>query len=173
MEPISTAIIAGVGIATSLFGKKKQQKANQRIEEAQRASIAAQQAAEASRQQAMRLEARRKQRETLRAGFRARALANSAAVSQGAFSGSALQGGYGQAQGEVGSALTAQRENLQIGEQIFAANNAKFNADMRLASANSQRSSADALVSLGGTITQNAARIDRVGSTVFGYKVNA
>jgi hypothetical protein len=92
------------------------------------------QTVQAQQQQAMELDARRQSLEIIRNQQRGRSLALSTAVAQGGSGGirsSALAGGYGQVSGQTGVNLLGVSQNLQIGENIFAANNAISSAKIQ------------------------------------------
>lgn len=92
----------------------------------QLSTIAQEQAVQESNRQAMELGARRQSLEIIRQQQRGRALALTANVAQGgsgAVNGSsALQGAYGQIGGQTGVNMLGVSQNLQIGRDIFTAN---------------------------------------------------
>lgn len=88
-------------------------------------TIQAEQQIQAQQAQAMEIDARRQQLEVIRNQQRNRALALATGVGQagqGAISGSALQGAYGQASGQSGVNLLGIQQNLQIGRNIYGLN---------------------------------------------------
>jgi hypothetical protein len=84
--------------------------------------IGGEQAIEAQKLQAMRLTSSRAQLEILRDEQRKLALGLTVGVAQGAQFGSGVQGAKGQIAGQAGTNILGERQNLQIGENIFAAN---------------------------------------------------
>lgn len=137
MAALTTALLVGVGLAASAAGTVTSIEASKQNAEYQEQAIAAEQRAEQQRKQAMELDARRRQLEILRTQQRARALGLATATAQGAQFGSGLQGAYGQISGQSNTNATGVSQNLQIGENIFAANADLSQARMGMANAQS------------------------------------
>lgn len=154
-----TTIIAGIGVAAGIAGTVMQM-------QGQRKAAKAQERAERIRESQSNLETMREQRQARRQALIARATALSNASSQGADSGTGLQGGYGQVQGEVGNTLVASNQNRELGSAMFAANR-------DYARAQSQASFGSGISSLGGALVNNAGTIGRIGSYFTGNQRTA
>ena len=83
------------------------------------------------------------------------------ATSQGAASGSALQGAYGTIQGRGTTDIVGVNQNQQLGNAVFAANR-------QAAQGAATASLGGALQTVGGGILQNRQTISSVGSYLFG-----
>lgn len=148
---LETVAIAGlaatlVGTGTQVYGQTQQTAATKKAEDL--------------RQQQMEFNQQREQRQIVRKAQAARATAVSNAVGAGAEYGSGLQGGEAQITSDAGAQRVAGRTNLSIGEGLFEANK-------QLAEAKATSSIGSAVSSLGNTIIQNQAGINRVKSTLF------
>ena len=97
--------VMAIGAVTTAFGQFKQS----RVAEKQ----------EKMRKRQMNLEAARRQRDIIREGIRARAVATSNATAQGAGEGSGLQGGLAQVTSNTTRNLSAVRQDQQIGNKMF------------------------------------------------------
>jgi hypothetical protein len=111
------------------------------------------------KRQQMELQARRMQTEQFRNIQRLRSQATASAVSQGANTGSGLQGGLGQISDEGLTNTLGIRQNLQIGENIFAQNSDISNKKIQLAGVQSDMATDQAWSSLGGALVKDAGMI--------------
>lgn len=145
---LAVGIGAGiVGTGISLYGQAQQTKAAKQ--------------AEAAREKQMNLEASRRRREIVRNRVLAQAQATSNAFNQGAGQGSGLQGGLAQASGEANSQTSAIDQNQSLGSDIFAANQAYYNASRFT-------DFGQGLSSLGNQVVSNLPTISRVATYGFG-----
>lgn len=138
---VAGVLLSVIGTAASVYGSIQESNARKK--------------AEAARQKQAALESQRSRRETIRRGIAARALALSTATSQGGQFGSALAGGYGQISGDVNRGLLGSYQNEELGNQVFAANRAYYNASMIT-------SLGSGLSSLGGLAMNQAGTIERL-----------
>lgn len=146
---MAISALVGIGLALSAVGTVAQLAG-------QNAQTAALKKAEEARQQQLTLDTQRRTRDTVRQGVVQRAQAEQAAFSQGAGGGSGLPGGYGQIAGDVGRTISANNQNQDLGNQIFSANKAYYNAS-------GTTNFGVGLSSLGGTLLNNAGLFNRVG----------
>lgn len=161
VEPVSTAVIAGVGLATAAFGQSKINKANKQAEAAQNRITQASIQAERLRFRQMVLENRRRQRDIIRQAMIARSTAVSSASGSGALESSGLAGGIGQITSLAGQAGTDQQQNFNIGQGLFQANVEKMNAEMDLARARTKQSTGSGLFSLGSSLVSNSGSLGK------------
>lgn len=160
---MSTAAIAGIGLAVSAVGSYVSYRSQKRmIEEQTRSSTAA----ENAREQQMRLDAQRRRRQAVRESLAARSMALSIGTAQGA-------GGSSSLATATGGAIAQGQENQmtinaseEIGGRIFQANRDYFSATQRGQSA---MALGQGISSLGGALVNNAETINRVG-TYFGNR---
>jgi len=162
MTALST-IIAGIGVGISAAATAGQFHASAQQAGAQKQAIAAQQEAERQRQIAMNLDAARKQREISRQAQVARAQALATTTSQGASQGSGLEGAYGAISGQSGVNQTGVTKNLEIGNNIFAANAAVGAARSAEADAGAEASLFGGISSLGGSLVKNSGTLGKIG----------
>lgn len=155
MAALST-IIAGVGLGIGAAGTVAQVAG-------QRKSSAAAERAERLRETQMNIENARQQRQIARQVTVARAQAVSNAAMQGAQESSGLAGGYGQIQGQAGSASVASNQNTQIGAGIFSAN-------AQMSQGNTLASIGSGISSLGGALVNNSQTLGRIGNYAFGVR---
>lgn len=163
-----TTILAGVGIAAGVVGAGVQAYGQMQAADAQKRSAAIQQQQESLRRRAADLDSQRKQMSIIREQQKSRAMALAAATNQGAAMGSGLQGGYGQIQGTGGEALVTAKNNQEMGGEMFALNGAKFGADKNAAAAGTMASFGSGISSLGGSLTNKAGTIAKIGGSLFG-----
>lgn len=151
--------LIGIGLALSAVGTVVQM-------QGQAAQTRAMQKAEATRQQQLALDTHRRTIETTRKSIVAMATAEAAANAQGAQGGSGLPGGLAQISGEQGRTEAGNQQNKQLGDSIFASNQAYY-------SASGTTGFGVGLGSLGGMLMQNAGAISRVGGGFFGSNATA
>lgn len=182
MDPVTFAAVAGVGLAAQGagsylgYGASKGQAQAQQESAAANAKIAGlQQGIEAQKFRAMELDASRRSLESIRAGQRARASGLAAATSQGAGSGSGLQGGYGNISGQMGTSLVGIGQNLEIGRNIFGLNAqiseqkiAIANAGAKSAQYGSEAALGQGLTSFGGSLMSAAGSAGKLAGNFGG-----
>jgi hypothetical protein len=103
----------------SIYGAIEGSKAANKKYQSEQAIAQYEMQANQQRRLAMELNARRRQRETVRTAQQAQANAMSAATSQGAQFGSGLQGGLAGVSAQSATAQEGIYQNLQIGEKLF------------------------------------------------------
>lgn len=144
-------VLQAIGIGVSVFGAVEQ--------------TAAADKAEKLREQQMNLDAQRQKRDIVRNSILANSQAVSTATNQGAASGSALPGAYGQISGRAGDQTLAVDQNQEIGRGIFAANRASYSGSLI-------SDFGSGLTSLGNMFLQDAGTINKVGQSLipkFGF----
>lgn len=146
--------LGAAALGASIYGTSKQVKAAKQQTAAMQQQIQMEQQAEALRMQQMELEAKRRNKETIRNQQRARSMALAAATVQGAGQGSGLQGGYGGIAGQANTQLLNTSQNLQIGRGLFAANQGISSARMSYAAAGTDAAVGRGFSSLGASIMQ-------------------
>lgn len=147
---VGLAISAG-GLGATIYGQVQQAEASKK--------------AEALRRQQMELNSMREFRQIIRNAQRAQSQALTNSTAAGAQFSSALPGGYGQIQGEAGSAISANRQNLDIGRGLFQANAQASNAKAISAIGSGA-------YQLGRDIISVGPEIGRLKSTIFDNKQN-
>lgn len=167
MDPFTIAL-AGVGIATSIFGAfGSSQVAAEKAKVS--SDIATQeQSQNAQRKQQMELQAQRQQLENARNTQRARAMGLNAAVNQGAQMGSGLQGGQAEATDKGGYNALNIAQNLNIGENIFALDD-KISADkMKLAQLGGDEAKYAGISNVGNSIFKASGTVGNIFKGSFG-----
>jgi len=144
-----------VGTGLQVFGAAKQQ-------EAQKKALAAQQRAETIREQAMESDAMRRRREAVRQGIIQRAVAQSSATNQGAESGSALGGAYGQVAGNTATAIGGIEASRTAGAALFQTNREVLNYRKDEADAGFISSLGQGFSSLGGAFGKSQGSLGRL-----------
>lgn len=164
MEPFSTVLMAGAGIALQGFGMASSYDAAKRQTAAQRQQIEAEKKIEAQKRQAMELSNRRQQVENFRNAQRMRAVALTNATSQGASSGSGLQGGYGQIANQANWNALGMSQNLEIGRNIFGLNSQISDQKISMAEAQRDMQFGNSLTQLGGQLVNSAGAFGKLAS---------
>lgn len=166
-----TPVIAAIGVGVAAGGAVLQYQGQQRMaaaqNDAQQAQLQQHQQTEALRQQQMNLDATRRQREIIRQGVQARAIALSSATGQGAQLGSGLQGGLGQIAGQTNANYTGVAQAQQTGNAIFGINRTAYSAMSSayssMASASGTSAFGSGMSSVGGALIRNAGTINSIG----------
>jgi len=169
MEPISTGVMAAIGLGFQAFGMFSSQSSAKEYNEAQTKEIALEQQRNALQYKAMVLKARRDNIQILRQTQQARAAGLVAATSQGAqFSSSAAAGqGQASAQGAWNSLGIAQ--NLEIGKDIFSVDSQISQSKIQMANAQMGMQEGQAFSSFGSSLMGSATPFGRLFSG-FGNK---
>lgn len=154
--------LAGAAIAASAAGGYMQYQSSKAQSAAQQQQIAAEQRAEQLRKRAMELDAHRRTMEMVRQQQRTRAAALAVGTAQGSSQGSGLQGAYGQIAGQSGFNMLGVSQNLQLGQQMFAANQDLSAARMSYAQAGEYGSLGRGISGIGATITANLDPLSRI-----------
>lgn len=124
---------------------------------------------ESQRKKMMELTAHRDMIELSRRTQRARAQAESNAVSQGAQYGSGLQGGLAQITSQGAYNQLGLNQNLAIGRNIFGLN-AQISQDrVRMAQLKGEEASASGLRNLGGSLTGSAGTLGNIFGALPGF----
>lgn len=132
-------------------------------------SVAAQKRAERARRRQAQLQHDRERRSALRRAIIARSEAVSRIGGAGAgFDSSALGGATGAIQSELGSQVSAINQNLDLGEEVFAANEAAAVAGDRFNRARSQVGVGGTIGNIGSTISANFDALNRIGTSFAG-----
>lgn len=149
-----TLATGAAGAVTSAVGYVKQAEANKEL-------TAATTRAEQLRKQQAELQAQREQRKLFQDEMRARASVNSALAAQGSGFGSIAGGLTGNVEGTLNQNSLALSQNIQIGENMFLANNDAANARSDLNTANQT-------IDLGRSLFASAKQVGQIGDTLFG-----
>jgi len=144
-----------IGTGLQIFGASKQA-------EAQKKALAAQQRAETIREQAMESDAMRRRREAVRQGIIQRAVAQSSATNQGAESGSALGGAYGQVAGNTATAIGGIEASRTAGAALFQTNREILNYRKDEADAGFMSALGGGISSLGGAFGKSMGSLGRL-----------
>jgi hypothetical protein len=151
MEPFSLALM-GVGLGMQVFGGLESAK-NAKQQAAVSQDIARkEQGINDVKQRQMELEGRRMQMENIRNSQRARAMAESAAVNQGAQFGSGLQGGLAQIQDQTLYNMFGVNQALVAGREINQFNQGISGDKQKLAALGGEQATNQAISSLGGSL---------------------
>lgn len=151
MDPISLAIGA-VGLGMQIFGGMGQSE-NAHQSAAVSQDIARQeQSINDAKQKQMELEGRRTQMENIRNNQRARAMAENAAVNQGAQFGSGLQGGLAQVNDQSMFNMNGVNSALSIGREINSYNQNISGDKQQLAGIQADSATNQGIASLGGAL---------------------
>ena len=162
MDPLT--IGAGiVGIGLQLFGGFGASESAKRQAEISKQIAGDEQQINQQKYQQMQLEASRSSLQQFRNIQRMRAQATASATSQGAQFGSGLQGGLAEVTNEGMFNAQGINQNLQFGNTIFGINNDISSKKMQLADVQASQASDSALMSLGGSLVQNAGTIGKLG----------
>lgn len=156
--PFATATVltlatAAIGAGTAAKGYVDQKNANADL-------LAASSRAETLRKQQAELQAQREQRKLFQDEMRNRAQVNSALAATGASFGSVAGGLTSNVEGTLGQNSLALAQNINIGEQLFVANEAQ-------ASAKGDLNTANATIDLGRSLFASADKVGRIGDTMF------
>lgn len=151
MDPISLAISA-VGLGMQVFGGMGQAHNAKETASISQDVAKQEQGINDAKQRQMELEGRRMQMENIRNNQRARAMAENAAVNQGAQFGSGLQGGLGQINDQSLFNMSGVNSALQTGRELNSFNQNISQDKMRLASVQGQSATNAGIASLGGSI---------------------
>lgn len=154
-------ILAGLSLVTGIIGLGMQAAGTAAQMEGNKQAAEASRRAEALRKQQMDLESARQRRQVVRNALRARSLALTASVNQGASSGSGIQGGLSQVQNQTASNIQGINQGQQIGAGIFDAN-------MDVSRGQELASFGSGLSSLGGALFSSAPSIGRLGNFAAG-----
>lgn len=178
MAALTSAIVAGsaivgtgvsaAGAYNSYQGAKGQSQASQEAAAASKKIAEFEQQIEAQKFKAMEIDARRRSLESVRLGQRARSMGLAAATSQGAGAGSGLQGGYGQASGQLGTSLVGISQNLEIGRNIFGLNSSISQQKMAIADAQAKGASFGTQSALGSGLSSLGSSIAGSGKAAGG-----
>lgn len=151
------------GLALGAVGAYGQYQAAQGISQSSQNIAALQQQSNAVNWQQAQLKGRRSSMEVLRNEQRARSLALSNSVNQGAQFGSGLSGGYGQIAGQAGTNLVGIRQGLEFGAKQYAINQSISSQEQQIAKYQGQASMWQGLsgagsgaTSLGGSLVSSA-----------------
>lgn len=166
MAAFSTMIaVAGLGLSAvgayqQYSGMKEQQKTQSEI-------IGQQRNIEAERKKQMELDATRRRRELVRQMIAQQAQASAVMTAQGATGpgSSAVGGVYGSVMNQGQRQILGVNQNLEIGRNIFDANENIYQAQRRSASAGSDVAFGNMLSSFGGALVKNASVIGKVGGS--------
>lgn len=160
MEPLSAIL----GLGLSIFGAFEGHKASEAYNQAQQQQIGAEQKIEQQRYEMAQRKHERDQLEIVRTNQRARAMGLEAAVTQGANSGSAIAGAYGQFSGASGTNMLAENQSFQAGTETFRLNSQISGARLGMANAQQDMQTAQGLSSLGSSLFSSSQPLSRVFS---------
>lgn len=142
--------LEGVGLAAGAIGAYGQYEAQQGISQSSQNIAQLQQQSNTIKFNQAKISARRNQMEVLRNEQRARSLALSNSVNQGAQFGSGLQGGYGQIAGQSNTNLLGISQNLQTGQQLYDVNQSISSQEQQISKYQGQAAMWQGVSSLGG-----------------------
>jgi len=166
MDPISIGLQA-VGFGLQIFGGL--QSANISKQQAQQSMAIAGDEQKINEQKRIQqqMEMRRMQMQTLRNVQRQRAQGTAAAVSQGASTGSGLQGALAQNTAEGLFNLQGMNQSNEVSGNIFGINQDISQHKMRLAELGGDQAQAQGLASLGGSLMKIGPTVGSFGKDVF------
>lgn len=150
---------AAGGLALGVAGAYGQYQAAQGISQSSQNIAALQQQANAINWQQAQLQGRRSSMEVLRNEQRARSLALSNSVNQGAQFGSGLSGGYGQIAGQAGNNLLGIHQGLEFGARQYAVNQSISAQEQQIAKYQGQSSMWQGISGIGGGLTSAGSSI--------------
>lgn len=158
------AAVSAVGLGMSIFGGNEQAEIAEKQAGVSRDIAGQEQGINTEKQKAMEISGRRQQLEVYRNEQRLRAQATNAAVNQGAFYGSGLQGGLAQITDQTIFNGAGINSGLETGRAIAGYNNKISGDKMQLASLGGDAASAQGLTSLGGSIMKAGPVIGQFSS---------
>jgi hypothetical protein len=161
MPALSTIAAVG-GLAATAIGSGLQFEGASAAAKASQEGIQAQQKAEALRMQAMELDASRKRREMVRMGIVAQGNAVATASNQGALFSSGLEGSKASITEQTAFNLQGVNQNLEIGRNLFGANQDLLKAKSAESSAQATTALGGGIAGLGKSLATNVSSIDRV-----------
>ena len=161
MDPISAGLSV-IGFGMSIFGNNNAAADAARAADLSKQKVRVEQQNENARHEAMLLANRRTQLEIIRNNQRARAMAITTATSQGASTGSGLQGGLGQISGVTSSNLLNNSQAFEFGNRLYENNKITSELNMQLADVQSSQSRNQGMASLGGSLMSAAPGIGRM-----------
>lgn len=165
MDPLS--IGAGiVGIGLQIFGGLGASHDAERAAQISRGIASDEQQINQQKYQQAQLEGSRMQLQQFRNIQRQRALATASATSQGAQFGSGLQGGLAEVTNEGMFNAQGINQNLQFASTIYGINNDISGKKMQMADVQASQATNQSLMSLGGSLTQNAGTIGKLGQNL-------
>lgn len=162
MDPLSLAFSA-IGLGMQVFGGFGQAHNAHQAAAISQDVARQEQGINAAKQQQMELEGRRTQMENIRNNQRARAMAESAAVNQGAQFGSGLQGGLAQVQDQTLFNMSGVNSALETGRSISGFNNAISVDKMKLANVQADSATNAGIASLGGAFMKAGPIVGQLG----------
>ncbi len=158
---VAGTVAAGTGLVLQQQGAK-------RARSAQRSQAAATRRAEAARRRQMQLQARRERRQAFRQQQAAQAQGLQAFASSGAgVNSSGIQGGFAETSSTGAEQIVSVRQNLELGEQIFSANEQSTAAQFGVNRARAQQSTGQGLFNLGTNVVRNSTDIGQIGQSLF------
>lgn len=158
---------AAVGVGLQVKGMSDAKKAADAQSRAQADITASEREQEAVRQKAVRLDARRRQLETVRNIQRARAQALTTANAQGARLGSSLQAGYSQIGGAGRTESLGILQNRDLGREMYMANQDLSTGRLAYAQAGTRLITAQGYSSLGGSLVGAAGTFGNVMNSAY------
>lgn len=167
MEFLTAGIgLAGVGL--SLFGSMAQ--ANIAHQEAQVSGQIVQTDMDVNQQKYTQelLNTQRMQLENIRNAQKARSMALTSSVSQGAQFGSALPGAYGQISGQSNTNFLNTSENQQIGTSVFGLDQHADQLKIQLASLGGDMANAQGISAIGAGISKSASPLGNLFGSLGG-----
>ncbi len=164
MDPFSLMMLAstGIGLGMKLFGSSGSAEASRQISEASGRIAGFEQKENAQRKQQMILTSQRQQLQNVRNTQMARSMALTSSTSQGAQTGSGLQGGFGQIQGQSDVNIVSNAQNLQIGKNIFALDDQISEQKKLIAQYQGNLATSQGLSAMGGDIMGASGQIGRL-----------
>jgi hypothetical protein len=170
MDPISmiTAASAVIGIGMSLFGSNKAAQASAQIAQDSSQIEGLDEQVNAQRKQQMVLESNRQQLQDIRNQQKARSMAESSAVNQGAQLGSGLPGGYGQISGETNTNILGVSQNRQIATNIFGDYDQIDTLKQQIAQLEGSQAGDKGFAAIGSAIAGGSGTIGKIGGQLLG-----
>lgn len=165
---IATAGLGAVSAGTQLLGAFRSQQGYALQAEGAKEQAAAQLRAEKVRKRQMLLDFRRSRREVIRQGIVARSQALATAVAQGADGDSSATSGQAGVTTQVNRTLTQQKQNRQLGLNLFAANLDYYRAGTKIAEGGGQVAVGQGIASLGASLGNSIGPVSRLGTLAFG-----
>lgn len=158
VDPLSIGLAIG-GIGLQILGGFGASENAKKQSEISKAIAGDEMRINEQKRQQMELEAKRSLLQNMRNAQRLRAQAAAAAVNQGASKGSGLYGGLAGITDQEGVNALGVDQNLEIGRNIFSINDSISAHKMQLSQLQGEQATNQSLMSLGGSLVNNAGTI--------------
>lgn len=164
-------VSAAAGLASAglnLFGSSQASQGYSMIAEGQKKQAESQLEMEKIRHRQMILDFSRARRETIRQSIAAQSLARTSAVAQGAEGDSSALSGFAGVMTQAGRQRVQQRQNREIGNDLFAENKDYYRAGIQIAEGQGLVAQGQGLQGLASGIGGAIGALSRLGTLAFG-----